>query len=270
MLRCPGKRPAAKHADPLHSPYNTLHGMKTRDSGAESFLSIYSCNVTEKISRHMNKWTIIVGAAAAAWAISTLADSTAARCDIYPAGSDHISKMIPCTFSQRQGAVTISRGDGINHELDPVGDAPGNYRDQHGKPVYRQSGLGDQGQIYRFANESVYVYWDSSALHPPTGDDNPTAPFSTADYDATTLLRCRAADATEFGSCPAGILRMENRQASIVVQNPQGEQFTINFMTGYVNATNREVKARLEGDTWIVNVDNGEVYEVPLAAIEGG
>jgi hypothetical protein len=55
-----------------------------------------------------------------------------------------------------------------------------------------------------------------------------------------------------------------------VVQNQLGEQFSINFMSDYVNATNREVDAVLEGDTWTVTVDNGEVYEVPLAAIEGG
>ncbi len=28
--------------------------------------------------------------------------------------------------------------------------------------------------------------------------------------------------------------------------------------------------ARLEGDTWTVTISNGEIYEVPLAAIEGG
>ena len=63
---------------------------------------------------------------------------------------------------------------------------------------------------------------------------------------------------------------MENGQASIVVQNPAGEQFTINFMTDYVNAANRELEARLEGDTWTLDFANGETWEVPLAAIEGG
>jgi len=76
--------------------------------------------------------------------------------------------------------------------------------------------------------------------------------------------------AADFGQCPAGILRTDNRQASVTVQSPQGEKFTINFMTGYVNATNREVTAELKGDTWTVTVENGEIYEVPLAAIEGG
>jgi hypothetical protein len=75
------------------------------------------------------------------------ADTTDARCDIYPAGADHTDKMIPCTFSQRQGYVTISRGDGVMHELSPVGDTPGNFEDQDGRTVYRQSGLGAQGLI---------------------------------------------------------------------------------------------------------------------------
>ena len=136
-------------------------------------------------------------------------------------------------------------------------------------PAYRQSGLGDQGLIFRLENESVYVYWSTAALNPPTGDDNPTAPYTTADYDATTLLRCGPLGAPE-GTCPAGILRMEGKQASIVVTSPAGEEFTFNFLSDVVNATNREVKARLQGDMWIVDVNGKETYEVPLAAIEGG
>ncbi len=206
---------------------------------------------------------------AAAWALSVSADSTEAACEIYPKGEDHTEVLIACTFSQRQGYIMITRSDGITHDLSPVGDSPGNFQDQDGRKVYRQSGLGDQGQIFRFPDESVYVYWNAKMLEPADGD-NWTAPFTTAEYDATTRLRCKAAGDAEFGSCSAGILRMEDKQASIVVQNQLGEQFTINFMTGYVNATNREVEAKLEGDTWILNFANGEVWEVPLAAIEGG
>lgn len=72
------------------------------------------------------------------------------------------------------------------------------------------------------------------------------------------------------GGCPAGILRMDDKQASVVVQNQAGEQFTVNFMTDTINATNRELDARLKGDTWIITLEGGEVVEVPLAAIEGG
>jgi hypothetical protein len=217
----------------------------------------------------MKKGILAIAIIIASWMTSALADWTEARCDIYPRGSDKLSKMLACTFSQRQGAVTITRSDGVTYDLTPVGDEPGNYRDQHGKPVYRQSGLGGLGQIYRLAHESVYVYWDTSALHPQDNADNPTAPFTTTDYDATTLLRCRAAGKHDFSSCPAGILRMEDEQASIVVLSPGGETFTMNFMKDYVNATNREVNASLEGAVWTVTVSNGDVYQVPLAAIVG-
>jgi hypothetical protein len=218
----------------------------------------------------MNKWIVAAALMAVAWTGSTLADWTDARCDIYPKGEDHASKMIPCTFSQRQGYITITRDDGVTHDLSPVSDKAGNFRDQDGRTVYRQSGLGDQGLIFRFPDESVYVYWNTDALKPQSDEENWTAPFTTDEYDATTRLRCRAAGDSEFGSCPAGILRMEDGQASIVVQNQLGEQFTINFMKDYVNAANREVEAKLEGDTWVLDFADGEVWEVPLAAIEGG
>ena len=203
------------------------------------------------------------------WSLPALADSTDARCDIYPAGSDNAEKTIPCVFSQRQGFVTIQRQDDVTHELAPDGETVGNFLDQDGRTVYRQSGLGDQGLIFRFPDESVFLFWNTAGLR-DTDTDNPTAPFTTDDYDATTILRCRSTAETAFGNCPAGILRMEDRQASIVVQSPKGEQFTINFLTDYVNATNREVEARLDGDIWTITVNGEEIYEVPLAAIEGG
>lgn len=217
----------------------------------------------------MNRWSIVPGVMALAWVATSTADSTAARCDVYPAGEDHTDKMIHCTFSQRQGYITITREDGVTHDLSPQGDSPGNYRDQDGRAVYRQSGLGDQGLIFRFPDQSVYVYWSTAALE-PAGDDNLTAPFTTQDYDATTLLRCRAVNDASFGSCPAGVLRMEDGQASVVVQSQKGEQFTINFMKDYINATNREAKGSLVGDTWTVTINGAEIYEVPLALIEGG
>ncbi|MEO4040827.1 hypothetical protein AAFN47_04370 [Hoeflea sp. CAU 1731] len=206
---------------------------------------------------------------AGAWVTPSLADTTQARCDIYPAGSDTVEATIPCTFSQRQGYITITREDGVVHDLEPTGEAAGNFRDQNANAVYRNSGLGDQGLIFRFPEESVFVYWSTAGLN-PADPDNPTAPFTTDDYDATTILRCRAVGEAEFGNCPAGVLRMENRQASIVVQSPDGEQFTINFMTDYVNATNREAEAVLDGDLWTVTINGKEIYEIPLAAIEGG
>jgi hypothetical protein len=216
---------------------------------------------------------VLMAALLTGWLLPSVADSTQARCEIYPKGSDKLEKMVPCTFGQRQGYITITREDGVTYDLSPVGDRPGNFRDQDGRAVYRQSGLGEAGLIFRFPTESLFVYWDNAASEPAAAD-NATAPFATkyagGEYDATTLLRCKAAGDREYGSCPAGILRMEDRQASIVVQSQLGQQLTINFMTDYVNATVGEVKAELNGDLWTVTRDNGEVYEVPLSAIEGG
>lgn len=206
-------------------------------------------------------------------ALPSAADSTQARCEIYPKGSDKLQTMMPCTFGQRQGSITITREDGVTYGLSPVGDTPGNFRDQDGHAVYRQSGLGEAGLIFRFPSESVFVYWDNAASEPANAD-NPTAPFATkyvgGEYDATTLLRCKTKGMATFGQCPAGILRMEDAQASIVIQSPRGKQFTINFMTDVVNATVGEVDAKLNGDLWTVTRENGEVYQVPLSAIEGG
>jgi hypothetical protein len=216
---------------------------------------------------------VLVAAVLAGWTLPSAADWTQARCEIYPKGSDKLETMVPCTFGQRQGYITITREDGVTYDLSPVGDRPGNFRDQDGNAVYRQSGLGEAGLIFRFPKESLFVYWDNAASL-PAGADNATAPFATkyegGEYDATTLLRCKAAGDREYGNCPAGILRMENAQASIVVQSPQGKQFTINFMKDYVNATVGQLTAKKKGDLWTVTRDNGEVYEVPLSAIEGG
>ena len=89
------------------------------------------------------------------------ADTVDARCDIYPKGSDQASKVVACTFSQRQGHVAIARADGVRHELSPQG-AAGNYIDGSGQKAIRSKGLGSKGQIYRLAKESVYVYWDTA------------------------------------------------------------------------------------------------------------
>src|SRR5512137_1817125 len=119
----------------------------------------------------------MAAALAALWTVSASADWREVACVIYPAGSDHSDVTIPCTFGQRQGYVTITRSDGVTHELTPVGDSAGNFRDQNGRAVYRQSGLGDQGEIFRFPDESVYVYWNASMLEPQPAGDNPTWPF---------------------------------------------------------------------------------------------
>lgn len=94
--------------------------------------------------------------------MSAKADTVTARCDVYPQGEDRATSSGLCTFSQRQGVVGIQLENGNRYDLVPVGEQPGTYQDQDGRAAYRQSGLGDEGQIYRLANESIYVYWDTA------------------------------------------------------------------------------------------------------------
>lgn len=94
--------------------------------------------------------------------ISAKADTVTARCDVYPKGEDSATSSGLCTFSQRQGVVGIQLENGDRYDLVPVGEQPGTYKDQDGRAAYRQSGLDDKGQIYRLANESIYVYWDTA------------------------------------------------------------------------------------------------------------
>ncbi|MEC4892228.1 MAG: hypothetical protein SAL07_02525 [Oscillatoria sp. PMC 1051.18] len=110
---------------------------------------------------------LVATAAVTSWGIhlAAIAQTVNARCDIYPKGEDRASAVIPCTFSQRQGIVGIQLENGQRYDLRPVGDLPGNYLDQNGQPAYRQSGLGDRGQIYRLSDRSIYLYWDTSGLN---------------------------------------------------------------------------------------------------------
>lgn len=115
----------------------------------------------------MSALSLSLPAAAVALLLGSLgearADTVNARCDIYPKGSDNVTKVVACTFSQRQGHVAIDRADGVRHELSPQG-AAGNYIDENGRKAIRSQGLGSKGQIYRLARVSIFVYWDTAGL----------------------------------------------------------------------------------------------------------
>lgn len=109
--------------------------------------------------------------ASASFAVSAKADTTNARCEYYPNGQSKATVSMSCKFSQRQGNISIEWADGVRNEFTPTGSNPGNYVDQRGGAVYRQSGLGDKGQIFKLPSGLVYVYWSTA----PT-TTQPTAP----------------------------------------------------------------------------------------------
>ncbi len=197
-------------------------------------------------------------------------DTVDARCDIYPAGQDQADAMLPCRFSQRQGYVTITRDDGVVHELSPTGDIPGNYLDASGAPAYRRSGLGEDGLIFQLSAESVYVYWDTAALEEGLGD-NPTAPYSTDDYDATTLLPCSIDVPNYVFECPAGIRRGAPGVAEIRLQSRDRGERVLQFEPDSIAAPDAEsIDGTKIGDEWLIVIDEREYYKIPEAAITGG
>lgn len=173
-----------------------------------------------------------------------------------------------CTFSQRQGNVSIVFDADERYEFAYQEADSDQYIDQDGQSVSRVILDDQKGLAFHYPDKQISVYWDKLQFqqHDP---NNWTWPFTTDEYDATTRLVCgdygKPAD-----SCPAGIFRMEDSQASIVVLSPAGETFTINIMADYINATNREVESKLVDDNWVIDVDKTETYIIPRAAVEGG
>ncbi|MGF1702068.1 hypothetical protein L4D09_17400 [Photobacterium makurazakiensis] len=116
------------------------------------------------VSKPMKLALVLAGLGIVLAASNVIADSTDARCDIYPKGASKPEQKSLCVFSQRQGYVTIDLGDGVYYDFKPLGGKSGQYYDSHGQTVYRQSGLGKEGLIFQLQEESVYIYWDTSGL----------------------------------------------------------------------------------------------------------
>ncbi|MEH2044332.1 hypothetical protein [Nostoc sp.] len=132
---------------------------------------------------------VALAIASLSFPVSVKADTVNARCDVFPKGEDRATSSGACTFSQRQGGVSIQLENGRSYDLLPVGNRPGNYRDQNGDAAYRQAGLGDRGQIYRLANESIFVYWDTSANRQNSGNRNRRAGARRQPEAGTTVSR---------------------------------------------------------------------------------
>jgi hypothetical protein len=102
----------------------------------------------------------VLGLLAVALSAPAMADTTTARCDVFPKGEDKATSSGLCSFSQRQGFVSIQLKNGSRIELSPSGTTPDAYLDAQGKPVRREMLEANRGQIYRMAKQSIVVFWD--------------------------------------------------------------------------------------------------------------
>lgn len=66
-------------------------------------------------------------------------------------------------------------------------------------------------------------------------------------FDATTWTPCRRMVDEDFGQCSSGVLRMGDGEASVVIEDPPGATFTINFLKQDINSGRGAVKATLDG-----------------------
>lgn len=120
------------------------------------------------------------------------ADTINSRCDIYPKGEDKASSVINCTFSQRQGFITIQIENGMTYELTPK--EANKYTDQNGNSVIRE--IDGNTFIFRFKNESVYVYQGEKAPSSPNSQGKtPENLYSTTPPTLQDLVDARAGQA---------------------------------------------------------------------------
>ncbi|MBE9140232.1 SH3 domain-containing protein [Nodosilinea sp. LEGE 07088] len=128
-------------------------------------------------------------------AMEARADTVTAHCDLYAPGEDYAYLSSNCTFSQRQGYVSVQlQSNGHRYEFDPIPNSqPGNFRDQYGNLVYRQSGLGDAGQIFEFVDGShLWVLWDTSSSYGSAPVQSPSRVATLTAYDRGSQINLRS------------------------------------------------------------------------------
>jgi hypothetical protein len=119
-----------------------------------------------------------------------------------------------------------------------------------------------QGRIH----DGTYHYTTSRSP-----ESSPTGPYTTRDYDATTILSCSMGSPSHDQSCPAGIHRGQYGSASISIQSPRGRERILNFNDGDVTTPNGgNLTWGKEGGTWYIGIDDREFYVVPEGAVFGG
>ncbi|MCP9785777.1 hypothetical protein KBZ04_05905, partial [Cyanobium sp. N5-Cardenillas] len=116
----------------------------------------------------------LLGLASVVAAAPALADTVQARCDVFPAGDDKATSSGLCTFSQRQGFVSIQLKGGQRIELKPNESTPNAYFDQQGEPARREILDANRGQVYRLANQSIFVFWDPAPYGKEASSTTPT------------------------------------------------------------------------------------------------
>ena len=210
----------------------------------------------------MKKRLFFLVAGAALTALVALApaqaDTTTARCDVYPRGEDTATSSDTCTFSQRQGFVTITLKDGTTYELTPSPTEAATYTDQNDRPATREDELGTDGVIYRLADVSIYVYWDASTIssEPRRGEGNVPCSAAQPSYD----FRCRAA-----------ALYGDPGNSTLTVVGPTGNVLHLYSygQTLYSVNPSDQVLVQMVDGQYLVSVNDVEFFQLDATIVTG-
>jgi hypothetical protein len=190
--------------------------------------------------------------------LTAQADTTDARCDVYPRGEDSATSSGACTFSQRQGYVTITLEDGTTYELSPSPTQAATYTDQNGRPATREDGLGTAGTIYRLADVSIFVYWDETAIssEPRRGEGN---------------IPCSAGQPSYDSMCEASVLFGDPGNSSILLIGPMGNEHHLTYYNGAIHSldSSDEVLVQYLNGEYLVNINDSEFFKLDEIIITG-
>ncbi len=91
-------------------------------------------------------------------------------------------------------------------------------------------------------------------------------------YHATGQVRCSIGAASQSpAQCDFGVIRGKPGNAEVHVTPPGGLERVLTFMGSKVTSTGAaKVKATKTGDTWSIEVNDVEHYQIPEAVVSGG
>lgn len=101
----------------------------------------------------------------------------------------------------------------------------------------------------------------------PAGD----AKVKGTPYHATGQVPCSLGNAAPGSAqCEVGVIRGKPGNAEVHVTPPGGFERVLTFVGGKVSAGDAKVKVHMEGDLWIIEVNDFEHYRIADAFISGG
>lgn len=193
------------------------------------------------------------------------ADTTPARCDVYPRGEDTATSYGPCTFSQSQGYVTITLEDGTTYELSPDPNRAATYTDQSGRTATREDALGMGGTIYRLADVSIYVYWN---------EGNSNAGTSVAISEPRRgggLIPCSVIQPDYEQTCEASVVFGDPGNAAITITGFTGNEHHLAIFNGdlYSTDVNDEVLVQYLDGIYYININDEEFFQLDETIVRG-